>query len=127
MFTFFDYLYYKVCNFYKKREGGTGYRFSGLLVISAMYGFNLLSVLFLVQLVIRQNIDINKFQIIIFAVVLVILNGIRYNKYDYEMLKKRWENEGEKGRIKKQKLVVLYIIFSTLLFFGLAIFLGSKK
>ncbi len=39
MFKFFDYLFYKTCEFYKKGEGGgEGYRLSALAITAAVQG-----------------------------------------------------------------------------------------
>ena len=40
-------------------------------------------------------------------------------------MKERWANESQTST--KGTLVVLYVIFSVLLVFGLVIYLGSKK
>lgn len=127
MFEFFDYLFFKACNFYLKAEKDPNTnRTSGLLVVSLMQGFNLLTIFFIYCLLFNYKQNVNKLYIIIFTTVLLIVNGIKYNKdeYDYDNLIKRWSNE-EKN--KKDLLVKVYIFLSPVLFFGLAIYLGSKK
>ena len=127
MIKFFDYLYYRTCEFYNKREGGSDFKFMAVLVTSTIQGFNLLSILFIIGLIAHEKIEINKFYYVILGVILIIINVIRYNKYDYDILKGRWGNEEERIKHKKKNLLIAYIIISTVLCLGLAINLGSKK
>jgi uncharacterized BrkB/YihY/UPF0761 family membrane protein len=62
-------------------------------------------------------------------IAILIVNGIRYNKEKYcdTALKQRWGIEPERRRIFKERLLIAYIIFSTVSCLGLAIYLGSKK
>ena len=130
MFTFFDYLFYKVCEFYRKREkDDSGFRFEALAIVMGMQGFNLLSLLFFIELLSHKKIIIPKVYLIIFAAVLLIMNGIMHNsnKYNYAILKEKRKNEEEKLKKKKENRIIVYIILSTVLFLGLAIYLGTKK
>jgi glucan phosphoethanolaminetransferase (alkaline phosphatase superfamily) len=126
MLTFFDYLYYAVCDFYSKR-GEKEPRFTALLISALMHSFNLLSILFFISLITQSKIGINKFYAVIMTLALIILNGIRYNKYNYDVMKEKWGNEEESKKKKKAFIIVLYVILSTVLFFWLAIYLGSKR
>ena len=129
MLKFFDYLYYRTCEFYYKREGDSGFRFTAVLVISTMQGFNFCSILLITNIIFHKKIHINNFEAIIPCIILVAINMIRYNnnKYDYEVLKEKWATEEKGMKIKKQRLLIAYIVLSTVLFLGLAIYLGSKK
>jgi hypothetical protein len=125
MFLFFDYVFYKSCNLYaKKNPDGAG--LSGLSVLVLMHVFNLLSILFLVSIILENKRFINKFLVLALFVFLFIVNGIRYNKITYVSLKERWDCEDKNRKNKRQALVLIYIIGSVALLFGLAIYLGSK-
>jgi len=130
MFNFFDYIFYKACEFYYKEEGkDSGFRISALLIVAMVQGFNLFSVFDIICIIIHKKIYINKFYAAIPVLILLILNGIRYNRdaYDYDVLQNRWGNKEEKTKKRKGNLVIAYITFSGILFLGLAIYLGSKK
>lgn len=125
MMQFFDYTYYKICEFYSKYEKVS--ETTGLIVLAMMYNFNLLSLFFLFSIIVNTNIHFSILLIIILYIILVVLNGIRYNKISYGILEKRWQDEDKNVRLKKSCLVLAYIILSTIIFFGLAIYHGSKK
>ena len=91
MLQFFDYVFYRACEFYKKKGEGPGFSFSGLLVISTVQGFNLFSILFGTELFLDKKIEISKFYTIVCLLVLLVINGIHYNKIDYTILKEKWE------------------------------------
>jgi hypothetical protein len=126
MLNFFDYLYYKACEYYS-RSGEKDAAFSGLLIVAAVHSFNILSVIFIINLITHTKISVNKYYWIGVAILLLILNGIRYRKYNYTILRERWVNEEESVKKRKKTIVALYITLSTVLCFGLAIYLGSKK
>ena len=130
MLRFYDYLFYKAYQFYYKKEGNLSTsRTGGLLIVSAVEAFNLFSISFIICIIINKKIHVNKFYAVIPVLILIIINGIRYNKheYDYDELQKRWGIEEEKIINKKTGLIIAYIIFSVILFFGLSIYLGTKN
>jgi len=62
--------------------------------------------------------------IVLLYAILLFINGLRYNKLNYESLKKKWENEN--GNInQKNNFVIPYILGSVVLFVILAIYIGS--
>ncbi len=129
MFKFFDYLFYKACEFYKKKEGGEGYRLGALLIIVVLQGFNVATIFLAAQVIAHAKIKVSTFQVIIYVVFFLVANGIKYNnsKYDLDELRKRWGHEDERVRKKKQNIIIIYMVLSTALVFGLSIYLGSKK
>ena len=76
MFNFFDYIYYKACEYYSK-SGEKDASYSGLIILMVVQGFNLLSILCIINLITHAKININKYYRIIVAIVLLVLNGIR--------------------------------------------------
>ena len=123
---FFDYLYYKSCNLYAKRNP-EGAGISGLCVVALFQMFNLSAVFFLFNIILDKNIPVSKLLILAGCILLLILNGIRYNKVTYAVLKEKWDYEEENKKIKKQLLLLLYIVGSVILCLGLAIYHGSKS
>src|SRR5205823_8122944 len=101
MLTFFDYLYYKVCEFYaRNKEGEPGV--TALLIIALMHGFNVLSLIFMINVATHTKIGSSKLSWIILIALLLLLNGIRYNKYNYSVLKAKWAAEEEKTRKRRE-------------------------
>ena len=99
MLHFFDYLYYKSCNLYAKRNP-EGAGISGLSVVALFQMFNLSTVFFLFNIILDKNIHVNKLLIVAVCALLLVLNGIRYNKLTYAILKERWDNEGKKRKLE---------------------------
>ena len=130
MFAFFDYMFYKACEFYYNKEGsGSTSRTGGLLIVAMVQGFNLFSIFDIVCIIIHEKVYVNKFYFGIPIVVLIIANGIRYNgdKFDFDALRLRWENDSKALKKIKKNFVISYIILSAALFLGSAIYLGNKK
>ena len=124
MFKFFDYFYYRAYNYYKKR-GFTTPQISALCIVSLMQLFNLLTILFFIYLFLSRKFDVNKYLIGGFALLLLILNGIRYNTLNLNDLVPKWEVIDQTP--KKINTIVLYISLSTILCISLAIYVGSRK
>ena len=126
MLHFFDYVYYKSCKLYTKRNpDGAG--LSGLAIIAGLQTFNLMTILFLITIILERKIIVIKLLFIGLYILLLILNGIRYNKFTYAILKEKWDNEEENKKIKGQLLVLLYISGTAIMFLGLAIYIGGSE
>lgn len=126
MLNFFDYTYYRVCKAYYKTKDSNP-RIAGLCIITLMHFFNILSVFCLFCISIQKKIYINKILALFVILILMILNGIRYNKLHYGILQEKWQNENADIQTKKGVMVLAYILLSTVAGIGLAIYLGSKK
>jgi hypothetical protein len=122
MQSFFDYLYYKACKLYAKEDGAA---LSGVVVVAVLQMFNLLAFFFLMDIILKRKLPLNKIMVLLILAILVILNGIRYNKITYAILDEKWKNEIESKKIKHQLLVLLYVSVSVISGVGLAIYLGS--
>jgi hypothetical protein len=123
---FFNYLYCKTCAFYFKYNDSSP-KIAALLVVVGMQVFNAFSLFFLLCVIMQRRIAPNKLLTVFIFLIFLVANGFWFNKYHYEVLKERWQNEKESSKNIRQFLVVSYIVLSTVLFFGLAIYLGSKK
>jgi len=81
----------------------------------------------LVFSVIREKkLEINKFWFLAIYVLMLILDGVRYNRLNYPILHEKWKDEIETKKAKNQLLVLLYIFLSVFSVIALAIFLGSR-
>lgn len=123
---FFNYLYYRVYLFYvAKKDSIPGP--SALAIVVLLQIVNLISILFLSSIIYGQALLINKGIAIILFVITLIINAIYYKKNNFDKLSKKWQNEDFALRRKRGVGVILYIVISLFLFFGLAIYLGAKN
>lgn len=128
MLRFFDYLYYATCQFYNKYEGPkSNFGVSALIIVALAQGMNLSAIFFGICLIAQKKFAISKILVGFLAILLLIVNGFRYNRLNYQVLDKRWGDEDKGKKDKKRKLFFIYVVFSIALSFGLAIYLGSKK
>jgi hypothetical protein len=125
MFQFFDSVYYKCCALYAKE--GTDVGVSGLALLAMMQLFNIMTIDFIISIQLKKDSLLGKVSIIIVYIVLLVLDGLRYNKLPNTMLKERWDGESESKKAKTQLLVLLYVTVSTISCVGLAIYIGSNR
>jgi hypothetical protein len=93
----FDYLYYKACRFYADYDkDGAG--LSGLAVVVLIQWFHIFTVYSIILLVFDQPAGASKPTAIILYVILLILNGIRYNKLNKAGPRERWDGETDNQR-----------------------------
>lgn len=119
MLQFFDYLYYRACEFYRKNDKeDPAFAFSGIALVSATQGLNIMSLLFSFYLIIHKTFHFGKLEAIALAIILLTFNIIRYNRIGYGLLNDRWKNEDEKIKNKKKSFVIVYIVLSFTFFLG---------
>ena len=125
MLTFFDYVYYKASDFYSKSDpNGAG--ISGLVVISLLQFLNVLSAYLLVCILSEQKPQLNKLYCLALLVFLLIVDGIRYNKRNYPVLKEKWGDEVRSKKTRNQLFVLAYIFCSFVLTLTLVILVSEK-
>lgn len=125
MFKFFDYVYFTVCRYYIDRQRSSP-AISALAIISFLHMLNLFTLFFLFIAFLPHKPHLNKYLVGSgLSLILLILNGIRYNKRNFEVLNRVWGDE--ENRKRKQTAVVIYIILSMILCFGIVGYLGFKK
>jgi hypothetical protein len=112
MMHFFDYLYYRTCIFYNKNGEKTSYRYSALIFISFLHTINLIFFVQLSYILFSLNFIINKYYILIPYAVILALNGIRYNKFNYDYLNRKWGKEDVKVSQRKGSVLLMYILLS---------------
>ena len=115
---FFDYLYYRICEFYYAHNSSSP-RIAGLVILSLMYCLNFIFIYGVTSLILKRHIEFSKVSLVILYFSLLILNGIRYNKLNFDLLNKRWKGESENIKKKKQTMVMIYIAMSIISIIGL--------
>jgi hypothetical protein len=123
---FFDYTYYWACQYYYRQDKDNA-RWLAIFLMSGLYCFNIFSLIWAVQLFYIQNFQCNKVAGFVLFIAIVVLNVIRYKTNTYDVLKERWKDEETSRKKRKQIQVLLYVFLSFALFFGLAIYHGSKN
>lgn len=126
MLNFFDYVYYRICHLYYKTQESNP-RIVGLIIIALMQSFNFISLFCIICILYQQKLNSTKAIILISGIIILILDGFRYNKLNYDVLKEKWKNENTSAQAIKGGIVLCYIILSTIICIGLAIYLGSQK
>lgn len=129
MFSYFDYIFYRVCKAYSgtisRDPAGSAMSFVSLIQL-----FNILTFEFLFEIIIQHKAHISKILIVIIGILLLVFN---YRRYIYKddrsdkVLNEKWRTESQNLKIKNGILTILYIIISMSLGIGLAIYLGNKK
>jgi hypothetical protein len=121
-FSFFDYVYFTISKFYSNYEKAA--ETSALLILTLMQVFDISIIYFLICLFLHKNYHANALPSIILYIIILMLNGRRYNKMDFNLLSERCEKDKYANR--KGILAMSYIVGSTILFLGLAAYLGNK-
>lgn len=109
---FFDYVYYKCCQLYDKNGEREGAGISGLILLSTFQMLNLIFISGLIFQTFHYYSTFNISWLLVFIFILPILNGMRYNKLNYGVLKKRWESENIITKKKKETAVIIYALVS---------------
>jgi hypothetical protein len=113
--NFFDYVYYKCCQFYDRNGEGSGAGISGLALLSVFQILNLISIMAAIFQIFHYYININKFWFAVPFLALLILNGIRYNKLNYGVLSERWRSEDAIKMNKNETGVTIYMVSTVII------------
>jgi hypothetical protein len=122
MMKFFDYVYYKSCQFYYANGEGDGAGISGLAFLSLIQYLNLISIIAILWLIFPYKFVFTGGAKVITAlifIIIVVVNGFRYNKMNYNTLRERWDNEDKKIKRKKEIRVIFYILITVIIVIGL--------
>jgi hypothetical protein len=99
-------------------------------IIGGLQAINVLIVVECAEIFMRQKSYFTKTVILAVAIFFQITTYIRYvhkGKNSFLIVEQRWLTLKENQRYRVRIFSFLYIFFSVLFFFGLAIYLGSKK
>ena len=111
---FFDYSYYRICNFYKKKKDSSA-EMTSSLVISLMQFFTVLDLFILVRVFWEYPIpgNFSKYWFLPLIIIFPIINWNRYVKAKkYREFKGVWKTETGKEKRKKGWCIILYLILS---------------
>jgi hypothetical protein len=113
MLKFFDYFYYRSCLFYYENNDSSA-RIAALCVVSLFELFNLFSIFAVLSLLLTGTIAYGRLIGGIMSVGLLISNGFRYNKLNFDVLRAKWQNENGHDRMKRKAFLRTYLILSVL-------------
>lgn len=125
---FFDYLHYLIYKFYSKKEKGAASSSAG--IIGGLQASNILTLLMLFSGFIHNISYLKKVFFIIVFIFFQIVTYIRYvfkENNSISNIEKRWLKIEESKKLKIRNFGLLYVVLSVVFFFGLAIYLGSKR
>jgi hypothetical protein len=118
----FDYIYYRTYTLYKDKWKEEDPKLYAVGVVSLLQEFNLGAILFFMFYYLE--IKIERVYIFLFYVLLFIFNMLWYSKLKTRTLFQKWKVEGQKIRLIRGILVLLYVLISSVLFYKTAVFIG---
>jgi hypothetical protein len=122
-FRFYDYMYYSFCRYYYKNKDDSA-RFTGLGTLCIIQTITLFEISALFKL--DKKLDFNETVVgLITYFLLIIINGIRYNRLNYDVLSERWNDEGEGTKEQKVISIRAYIVI-TIIVFIILVFINTK-
>ncbi|MCD4747442.1 MAG: hypothetical protein K8R58_14190 [Bacteroidales bacterium] len=115
----FNYIFYRVCDFYKKKKDSAAEQ-SGSLIVSLLQFFTLLDIFIIVRIFweypIPTYINENKYWVLPVGIILAVVNWYKYEKTKaFRKYRKVWKDEKLEIRRRKGKLIIVYIIASILI------------
>gem|GEM_PF-1949106 len=108
----FDYLFYRVTAFYKRRGNSSAVSFASSAV-TVLQCFLIIDLLVLIRCLYEYSIpnNFNKFWALPFILILGATNWYRYERSPrYQELRKTWKDEDLSQKRKRGRLIVLFII-----------------
>ncbi len=125
--SLFDYVYYISCRFYDSHGESATAGLSGVVVLSLFQTLNII-LIYLIVLGFIPSLPFNKYWIVLPYVVLLIINGVHHNKYNYNSLKEKLNKESENENIKNKKIgyAGLYMWLSVIVLILFMLFLAIR-
>jgi hypothetical protein len=121
-FVLFDYLFFSIIHWYNKTFNPIEIsEFRGVAIVSIFQYMNVVSLLNFFF-----AIGKNKILSIVLLLIIFALNYIRYKKYvRYSSLELKWFELEKKTRIKRNKWIIFYFVF-TIIFFLISNFVNIR-
>ena len=122
----FDFLYYFIYRFYSKKEKGAAT--SAAAIIGGLLATNFLAILMFASFFIP--LSLTKVFFIIVTIIFQVVTYIRYIYKEHNSIKsieERWLKLKDSRKVKVRTFALLYTVLSIVVFFGLAIYLSSKR
>ncbi|RQO30368.1 hypothetical protein DBR32_12420 [Taibaiella sp. KBW10] len=110
-----DYLFYRVYNFYKKKNDVNPI-LMGVLALTVLLGASLLCINGIISIVVKSDFYFTKFFLLFFFFLFLFLFGKRYSKNDYaQKLETRYKEETLSAKRLSGWLFILYLILVMLI------------
>ena len=128
MFQFFDFIYYKISCWYMRAEDKSAEATASALV-SMFQAFNLLTLGMILSLFWKIDFSLNKLFVLVLAILLMVFNYFRYEYRDnnFRKIGEKWNTLTITKMNSWTGCIIAYLVLSTILFIGLAIYLGSTR
>lgn len=113
----FDYIFYRVCDFYKRKKDSSA-EFTSNLIVSLIQIFTVIDLFIFIRILWEYPMPKNftKFWLLPIIIILPIINWYKYQKTKkYVDFRKIWNNEANQEKRKRGALIVLYLIISMLI------------
>ncbi len=113
----FDYIFYRVCDFYKRKKDSSA-EFTSNLIVSLIQTFTVIDLFIFIRIFWEYPMPKNftKFWLLPIIIILPIINWYKYQKTKkYVDFRKIWNNEANQEKRKRGALIVLYLIISMLI------------
>src|SRR6202012_1039978 len=126
--TLFEYFYCKAYNYYNTtcRKSDDTLRGSALILVSRIQLFNILSILFFVSFLMKKTIG-NSWIGVLICTALLVFNFFKINKNKSAILRSEMASMPENKVMRMRIVVTCYIIFSTIIFIGILVFIAYYK
>ena len=122
MIKLFDYIYFKVADYYKKNSKDDEYYFMGVVIVSIIQMINILTIIAassklfdsIKNAIGEENLERNKIISFVIMTILILLNYIRYSKTtNYQKLSNKFSHfSSSNSVISIGKTAIIYIILS---------------
>lgn len=124
----FAYLYYRIYAIYKYKWKDDVPGVYAICILSLLQGFNILSALFVAEIITKLDFEINKIYYGLLIAALITLNYFRFNYLNnFNELEKKWRDEPSKQKISLGVIVLVYILMSFLLIIYLADYVSGIR
>ena len=124
--VFFDYVYYRICKFYRGTKD-TSPEFAAVCVVTLLEALNLIFLTGFCAQLVHYYFNPNKIISILILLIWLILNALHYNRINYDILNERWGYEGSKIRSMRGVLVLFYVLISIFAVITLVIWRARTK
>ncbi len=125
MMNYFDYTYYRFCDFYKKKKDSSA-EMTGAILVSIIQCFILIDSFILVRILWEYPIpeSFSKYWFLPFYVLILLCNWYKYVKSKmYREFRKIWKDENKLYRKRNGIYVMLFLLLSI----TIPILYGIKK
>lgn len=111
----FDYLFYRVYSFYKKKRDGDP-EWSGAIVLTVAMGLTMLTINALVSLITGSSLIFTKVVLLLIFFLLLILFWSRYRKSEFvRELEDNYKQESIKSKKVNGWIIIFYLILVLLI------------